>query len=206
MKVLALDLSLKATGVCILEGSREEHPSCRTHLFPQPQVKGIEERIKRLVAIAEHVVGLIEEERPDHVIIEAPAMNQQWQAANIGELHGVIKVQIYLATGQVPLVKQATEMRKFVVGTISKKQETYEDKKGKKKKRWSYGTITGKRGKPINATIKDIIELRLKDRGLEFPTQDEMDAYVAAEYCWKKYVGTAGYDTYGKEEAKDEGA
>ena len=127
MKVLGLDLSLKATGVCILEGGPGSPPVIRTELVPQPQVKGVEARIKRLVAIAERIVGLVELEKPDHIIIEAPAKNQQWQAASMGELHGVIKVQIYLATGQIPMVKEANEMRKFVIGKISKKAEEYED-------------------------------------------------------------------------------
>ena len=135
MKVLGLDLSLKATGVCILEGGPGSPPVIRTELVPQPQVKGVEARIKRLVAIAERIVSLVELEKPDHIIIEAPAKNQQWQAASMGELHGVIKVQIYLATGQIPMVKEANEMRKFVIGKISKKAEEYEDKKGNIKRR-----------------------------------------------------------------------
>jgi Holliday junction resolvasome RuvABC endonuclease subunit len=206
MKVLGLDLSLRKTGVCWLEGEPGAERTMETHIFPQPEAKTVEARTRRLVAIAEHVVGLVEERKPDQVIIEAAAKNQKWQAAAIGELHGVIKVQIFLATGQVPLVKQASEMRKFVVGKIDKKVEVYEDKKGKKKRRMSYGTVPGKSGKPKKATIKDVIELRLKDRGLEFPTQDEMDAYVCAEFCWKKLVGPIGYVTDEKEKTKDEGA
>ena len=48
--------------------------------------------------------------------------------------------------------------------------------------------------------------MRLKDRGLEFPTQDEMDAYVAAKYCWKKLVDPTGCIANEEEEAKNEGA
>lgn len=207
MKVLGLDLSLKATGVCILEGGPDRRPeSFRTKLFSQPTVKGVEARVRRLVAIAEGVVGLVEEELPDHIIIEAPAKSQQWQAAYIGELHGVIKVQIFLATGQIPMVKEANEMRKVVVGKIAKTLEVVKDGKGKEKRRWSYGTKPGKRGKPVKATVKDVIERILRERGLEFPTQDEMDAYVAAEYCWRKLVAPTGYIADEEEETQNASA
>lgn len=189
MKVLGLDLSLRGTGACILEGGDTGRPTAkRTFLYPKPKVTEIREKIERLVSIAEDVIGLVEEECPDHIIIEAPAKNQKWQAAAIGEIHGVIKVQIFLATGIVPMIKESTQMRAAVVGKISKVQEIVEDKKGKKKKRWNYGMIPGKRGGMKKATIKDIIEGILKKRGLEFPSQDEMDAYVAAEYCWNELV------------------
>ena len=190
MKVLGLDLSLRATGVCLLDGEPGGERMLRTWLFSKPQVKGVEAKVRRLISIAEDLVNLVEEECPDHICIEAPAKNQKWQAAAIGEVHGVIKVQIFLATGIVPMVKESTEMRKGVIGKMDKVLEVVKskDKNGKEvsKKRWSYGTIPGKRGKPIKATIKDVIEQRLKERGLEFPSQDEMDAYVAAEFCWGK--------------------
>jgi Holliday junction resolvasome RuvABC endonuclease subunit len=192
MKVIGLDLSLRGTGVCILADEPGGERSRRTWLFAKPKVTTVEDKIKRLVSIAEDLVGLVEKENPDHIIIEAPAKNQKWQAAAIGEVHGVIKVQIFLATGLIPMIKESTQMRAGIVGKIPKVQEIVEDNKGKKKKRWSYGTIPGKRGKPIKATIKDVIEYTLKKRGLEFPSQDEMDAYVAAEYCWNQVVPVRG--------------
>jgi len=189
MKVLALDLSLKGTGICVLEGELGSKPAMRTERFPQPEVKTVEDRIKRLEAIAEHIVQLMDGERPDHVIIEAPAKNQMWQAAAIGEVHGVVKLQIYLATKKIPMVKEASEMRKVVVGKIERKMVPVVDRKGKVKKQASYGQIDGKRGKK-RATIKDVIEMRLAELGLHFSTQDEMDAYVAAKYCWDKVSPT----------------
>jgi Holliday junction resolvasome RuvABC endonuclease subunit len=190
MKVLGLDLSLKATGVCTLSGpSGGRHTHMDTGVYAKPEIiKGVEARMKRLVSIAEDIVGLIEREKPDHIIIEAPAKSQPWQASSLGELHGVIKVQIFLASGMIPMVKEANEMRKAVVGKLSKTKVTKKDKKGKTKSTWSYGTVIGKSGRPRKATIKDIIEARLKERGLEFPSHDEMDAYVAAEYCWSKLI------------------
>jgi len=208
MKVLGLDLSLRATGVCVLDGvPGGDHPeSVWTALFPQPQVKGVKDEVMRLIAITELVLDLIRKEAPEHIVIEAPAKNQQWQAAKIGEIHGVIKVQIFLATGIVPMVKEASQMRKAVVGTISKVQETVVDSKGKKKKQWSYGVIPGKRGGTKKATIKDAIELLLRNNGLEFPSQDEMDAYVTAKYCWNSLVPSVKRVIDGKEETKNERA
>jgi len=206
MKILGLDLSLRGTGACILEGSLKKEPKIRTFLFAKPRAKGVREEIERLIAIAEDVVGLVEKECPDHIIIEAPAKNQKWQAAAIGEVHGVIKVQIFLATGKVPVVKESTQMRKAVVGKIEKSQEIFRDKKGKERRRFSYGTILGKRGGPIKATVKDVIERILRERGLEFPSQDEMDAYVAAEYWWRSLAVATECVADEEEETKDERA
>lgn len=192
MKVLGLDLSLLSTGACVLEGELGKEPQIRTFLFPQAKASGVEARTERLVALAEDIVGLVERERPDHVIIEAPAMNQKWQAAAIGEVHGVVRVQLRLAFGVVAIVKQASQMRKAVIGTIEKVLEKTEDKKGKGKRRWSYGKVPGKSGKMRKATIKDIIALRLKEQGFEFPNHDEMDAYVAARYCWDTVAPPTG--------------
>jgi Holliday junction resolvasome RuvABC endonuclease subunit len=205
MRVLGLDLSLLSTGACVLEGAPGEEPRVRTFLFPQQKATGIAARDARLVALAEDLVALVERERPDHIIIEAPAMNQQWQAAAIGEVHGVVRVQLRLAFGVTAIVKQATQMRKLVVGQLEKTIEVVEDKKGKKKRRWSYGKVPGKSGKMRKATVKDMIALRLKERGLEFPNYDEMDAYVAARYCWNTVVSSAGCIADESEE-DDEGA
>lgn len=192
LKVLGLDLSLRGTGLCMLYGSRHGEPSMHTERFDQPKVSGVEASIKRLIAIAEQIVGLAKCEKPDHAIIEAPAKNQQWQAAAIGEVHGVIKVQLFLATGIVPLVKEATQMRRHVVGKLERVTETVVNKKGKEVKRASYGKVIGASGKPRRATVKDVIEIRLRDRGLQFPSQDEMDAYVAARFCWDTVIGLPG--------------
>lgn len=202
MKVLGLDLSLKGTGMCILDGDPGSEPKIRTELIPQPEAKTVEERVLRLVAIAERIVGLLREEKPDHVIIEAAAKNQVWQAAAMGEIHGVVKVQIYLESGQFPMVKEATEIRKVVIGKIERKMVVVSvDEKGKVKKRASYGEIPGAiKGKKKRATIKDIIEMRLAATGLTFPTQDEMDAYVTARFCWSKVAASAtgGHDDFKK--------
>jgi Holliday junction resolvasome RuvABC endonuclease subunit len=188
MKVLGLDLSLKGTGICVLDGDPgDQTPAIRTELVPQPEAKTVEARVLRLVAITERIVQLINGERPDHIIIEAAAKNQVWQAAAIGEIHGVVKVQIYLASGMFPMVKEATEMRKVVVGKIERVMVATTDAKGKVTKRASYGDIpSARKGKVKRATVKDVIEGRLAAQGLTFPTQDEMDAYVAAKYCWGK--------------------
>jgi Holliday junction resolvasome RuvABC endonuclease subunit len=186
VKVLGLDLSLNATGYCILAGERGFEPSVvGSGVLEKEADKTVEQRVARLASIVDDVLEIIRKERPDHVIIEAPAVNQPFQAAAIGEVHGAVKVQLY-KEGIIPIVEQATAMRSTVVGRIEKRFEKYLDKNGRIKRRITYGTIPGKRGKPKRATVKDIIEHKLKERGLAFGTQDEMDAYVAARYCWIK--------------------
>lgn len=194
LKVVGIDLSLRGTALCYLYGSGEVDPSVYTERFPQPRVSGVEESIKRLISVTEELVGFASTQKPDHLIIEAAAKNQQWQAAAMGEIHGVVKVQLYMATGIVPLVKEATQMRKHVVGKIERKSEAVKNKKGKDTKRVSYGEVLGASGKMRRASVKDVIEIRLRERGLSFPSHDEMDAYVAAKYCWDNVLGLPGCD------------
>lgn len=184
MKVVGLDLSLLSTGICILEGAYSSEPMRRCILFPRDKVQGIQQSIERLLDIAHVVTSIVSEEKPNAVIIEAPAKNQVWQAAAIGELHGVVKTQLYVVCNVVPLVEQATKMRKAVIGKIERSFESFTDDSGKKKRRVSYGTVLGKSGRARRATVKDVIERVLAGRGLTFPTQDEMDAYVAAKFAW----------------------
>jgi len=184
MIVIGLDLSLLSTGVCVLTGERGTDPEIKTHCIKQSDAKSVQQKLDRLVSICSQLVKTVKEEHPDVVVIEAPAMNQVWQMAAVGELHGVVKMQLYLACGAIPLIEQATKMRKHVVGSIEFKYEKKLDSKGKTRKKVNYGTVIGKNGKPRAATIKDVIETRLKSRGLVFATQDEMDAYVAARYGW----------------------
>ena len=187
MKVVGLDLSLLATGLCILSGDDAE-PLMSTLILRRVNTKTVSESIGRLISISDEILGIVSREAPDAVVIEAPAMNQQWQAAAIGELHGVVKTNIYRELGIVPMVQQATKLRRVVVGKIEKTFEIVTDSKGKQKKRVSYGNIPGKRGGTKRATIKDVIESILKERGLSFPTQDEMDAYICARWFWDTEV------------------
>ena len=186
MKVIGLDLSLLATGLCILEGEPGGSPSYRSMLIPGRKTEGIQQSIERLLNTANIITSIVTQESPDSVIIEAPAKNQVWQAAAIGELHGVVKTQLYVVCNVVPLVEQATKMRKAVIGKIERSFESFTDKSGKKKRRVSYGSVLGKSGRAKRATVKDVIERILAGRGLSFPTQDEMDAYVAAKFAWDR--------------------
>ena len=168
-RVLGLDLSLRSTGACILEGDPSGRPECKTHLFRGDKAKTVEERTLRLIDIAEDVLSLFEEERPDLIVIEAPAKDQKFQGAAIGELHGVIRTQLYLAFGIHPMVKESTTLRKAVVGKIDRHFEEVIVNKGtkkeRKKRRITYGMVPGKSGKMKRATIKDVIELRLREEG-----------------------------------------
>lgn len=203
MKVLGLDLSLRGTGICVLEGDPDQEPKFRTELVPQPEAKTVEEKVLRLVKITERIVSLINGEEPDYIIIEAPTKGQVWQQAAIGEIHGVVKVQVYLASGKFPWVKEATEIRKGVFGKIERVFVTYTDRKGKQKRRVSYGEIPGANGKKKRATVKDLIEGRLKAQGLTFNTQDEMDAYVTARFCWGKVTASPRGGSDDSKETKD---
>lgn len=180
MKSVGLDLSLKATGVCVLDSSGS--PGCVTSLIVGEVGKTVQEKVGNLMYIADKICEVVKRVRPDVVVIEAPAMNQKWQAAAIGELHGVVKVELVSECGIFPVVAQATKMRSEVVGKIERIYLKSTSSDGEVTKKVSYGEIQGKKGRMKKATIKDIIESRLAQRGLVFNTQDEMDAYVAAAW------------------------
>lgn len=182
---MGLDLSLSATGVCIVSGEKAVPDILKTYLIKTAKASGVKERILRLQTISSEICGYISEYRPDVVVIEDAARNQVYQAAAIGELHGVVKKDIFVVHGIVPVVAQATHMRSLVVGKIERSYETFTDSKGRIKKRMSYGTIPGKGRRRKKATIKDMIEIHLKGEGLSFASQDEMDAYVCARFGWQ---------------------
>lgn len=190
MIVFGLDLSLLSTGVCILSGDQTSPPQIQTLTLPQPKANTQQEKIERLVSICSQLVRLAKQFNPNAVIIEAPAMNQVWQMAEIGGLHWTVRMQLFLACGIIPDVEQATKLRKHVVGSISFKFDQVTDEAGKKKKKVNYGMVPSKNGKKMRAaTIKDVIEMRLKEQGLIFPSQDEMDAYVCARFGWDNLLG-----------------
>lgn len=193
MKVIGLDLSLKGTGVCILEGAPDEEPSRRTMVLKRDRPKDVEGRIRLLASVCGALVDIFMKEQPDYYIIEAPAKSMSFQAAAIGEIHGTAKLQILLATGLIPMIKESTFLRKHVVGEIKSKFIVVDisrgKNKGKTKRKRSYGKVLGANGKMREASVKDIVAQRLKEgRGIEFPNYDEMDSYVTAMYCWNASV------------------
>jgi Holliday junction resolvasome RuvABC endonuclease subunit len=183
MIILGLDLSLKATGCCIV--SQSDKFNITTYLIKHDKTSGVEASIRRLLFISNEIVEIMNKHEVTHVVIEAPAMNQKWQASQIGELHGVVKATILVNKKIIPYVEQATRLRKAVVGELKSKRAKVKNDKGKMVSKVDYGLVPGKKpGTLKKATIKDIIEYRLSEQGLKFPTQDEMDAYVAARYLW----------------------
>jgi Holliday junction resolvasome RuvABC endonuclease subunit len=189
MKIVGLDLSLKGTGICVLEGDPDGDPVHRTMIIERERPKDVRGRINLLVSIAEEINAVFEKEKPDYYIIEAPAKNMKWQAASIGEIHGVVKLQLLLAFGMVPMIKEATFLRKHIVGEIKSKMVEVTisrgKNKGKTKKKRVYGRVPDEKGDMKDATVKDIVAQRLRESmGLEFPNHDEMDSYVTARYCW----------------------
>lgn len=193
MKVIGLDLSLKATGVCILEGDADKEPVHRTQVLIRTRPKSVEGRIMLLSSIVEEINSIYEKEKPDYTIIEAPAKNMKFQAASIGEIHGVVKLQLWLAYNVIPMIKEATFLRKQEVGEIKAQMVdvviSRGKNKGKTKRKRSYGSVPTAKGGMKEATVKDIVAYRLKEnKGLEFPNHDEMDSYVTAKYCWNVYA------------------
>lgn len=187
ISVIGLDLSLLSTGICILSGYKESSdPKISSKTIKKQKPSDISDRTKTICSISDEICNVVIENSPRVIVsIEAPAVNQKWQAATIGEIHGVVRRDLFKIFNILPYVNQATKMRKEVVGKISSWYEDYIDSNGKKKRIRSYGMVQGKRG-PKRATVKDVVESRLADHGLSFSSNDEMDAYVAAKYIWNE--------------------
>jgi Holliday junction resolvasome RuvABC endonuclease subunit len=84
MDILALDLSLTATGVCT--------PAGETFVIETKKLRGAE----RLNFILEHIADLLSSHKIDIVIIEGYSFGSQGRAVfQIGELGGVIRLALY---------------------------------------------------------------------------------------------------------------
>jgi hypothetical protein len=190
-KVIGIDLSLRGTAICVMwgDGPVLKH---RTQMIRGKEAKNTESRIERLDEVSSEILKIASQEIGErgNVIIEGAARNQAFRAAEIGEMHGSVKLTLYRELSIISVVEEATKIRKAVVGKIPRKtieiEITKGKNKGKKKKKVSYGEIVGKGGKVKVATVKDAIEEILKARGYLFETQDEMDAWVTAKYLYDK--------------------
>lgn len=100
MNVLALDLSLTATGVCTTKG----HHTLRTKLAGTDRLAWYETQIRDLIG----------DDRPNLVIIEE-LFEMATASARLGMLHGVVRVLLHWHEMPVVLVSPAT-LKKYATG------------------------------------------------------------------------------------------
>lgn len=152
--VVGLDLSLTGTGCAAIPiGWR---PGTWKHVVTERIAVKVEatvevDRAARLDAIARRVVSFAKKHRAAKVFIEGYAFGMVRQAHHLGELGGVIRVEL-LRAGVIFATAQLTTARKFLLGKMPKKD------------------------------VKALVASQLDRAGARFPTGDEADAFVIANF------------------------
>jgi len=165
-RVMGLDLALINTGIIVLN---ETGQVMRRGTLRYPMIKkrsrayvdtaiSEDERIQRLLNIANDIVGFIKQFNVQKVAIEGPTYGTARQAHQhqIGEVAGVVKTQLWLACHIVPWVVPPTTARKHFLG---------------------YGMAN-----------KENVQAVLSDVGIEYETDHEADAYVVARYLFDSLI------------------
>lgn len=128
MIVLALDLSLRSTGVVAvphtfaadLDWSTVEHAVITTYALPQGA--SVVASIGRILAIEGQVIQALERIQPDMIALEEQAFSQRGaHARELGELTGVVKagiVSTLAGMGKPLLTVTASTARKTLLGKV----------------------------------------------------------------------------------------
>ena len=100
-RVMGLDLALRDTGVVILSefGHLLRSYTLQFHLARErggPPISEAE-KIERLINLTNEIVGLAKQYKVRYVALEGYAHNKRFQAHQIGEVAGNVKVQLWLA-------------------------------------------------------------------------------------------------------------
>jgi len=125
---MGLDLALRDTGVTILseQGSLLRHLSLEyplTRKRGEPPISEAE-KIERLINLTNDIIGLVKDFKVRHVALEGYAHSKRFQAHQIGEIAGNVKVQLWLARKilVVPVPPATGRKHFFGYGKIKKEQ------------------------------------------------------------------------------------
>jgi Holliday junction resolvasome RuvABC endonuclease subunit len=117
---MGLDLSLTGAGVVVLD---EAGAVVRQAVFGYELDRKAtpRDKIERILFIASRVIGLVGEVNGTGEIeweagVEHYAFRQHGAVADLGEINGVVKTQLWLAHGIVPRVVVVSSARKLVTG------------------------------------------------------------------------------------------
>ena len=152
--VMGLDLSLTSTGVCVIKGGKVVES---ISLKYKGKISTPEEKTERLIWIVGRIGRIIEENDVEEIVIEGYAHSLRFNQNVMGELHGALKVQLYLKYKIKPIIVQPTVAIKYFTG------------KG----------LPRKNKDKYKAKIRDIVNEDLK---LNLQTIDELDAFFLAMY------------------------
>lgn len=162
---MGLDLSLRATGIIILEPSGDVQ---RVDTVGQelPRSASQKARVGRLAHICDMVELFFEVGHPDLVAIEGASFASRYGQACLAELHGAVKLALWRRWGIAPIAVPVARARCDVLGSSLQG-------KGKGK---------GKRGlkKAVRAAVRQVY-------GIDFKDDNQADAFVIARYCQTIY-------------------
>ena len=119
MFFVGLDLSLRSTGFCALSESGEV---LRLVSFGASLDRGAtnDQKVSRLAVLAKRILSEIESvsgHGSPEVCIENYAFGARGAQNDLGELHGCVKLQLYLAFDKAPLTVSASTYRKSLIGS-----------------------------------------------------------------------------------------
>lgn len=125
MKILAIDGSLTATGMALVE-LKEGWQMCRDVAFVATKPDGKSKHVYqadqdglRVDALVDVLLGMLEMHRPDVVAVEAPAGSQHAVSAKaLGLVYGAIRGALK-ARGMTPIMVQAHHAKAAATGNAS---------------------------------------------------------------------------------------
>ena len=164
---VGLDLSLRSTGLAVV---RADGTIVRVCSFGSDlrRESSVQSKVERLVALTQRVVNEVKKHQADAfseggnaiVAIENYAFGARGAQNDLGELHGCVKMQLWLSMRIVPRLVSPSSYRKVLLG------------KGNATKQQSY----------------DYADSVLTSAGFTATTSDEADAYLVAEWLRRKQL------------------
>ncbi len=154
---VGLDLSARGAGLCILT-EKGEALHLGSYGESLKRTATVRQKVERTIYIATQIIKAVKnckiDELPIFVGIENYTFGAKGAQNDLGEVHGVVKSQLWLALTLEPVMISCSHARLVVLG------------KGRFSK--------GKKGK------KEIVEA-VRERGIDVKNHDIADAYVIAE-------------------------
>lgn len=167
---VGLDLSLRSTGLAVVRG---DGTIVRVCAFGANLQRGAtpQEKVERLVSLTQRIVSEVKRHQADAfsaggdavVAIENYAFGARGAQNDLGELHGCVKMQLWLSMRIAPVLVSPSSYRKVLLGKgNATKQQSYD---------WADGMLTS--------------------AGFPPTTSDEADAYLVAEWLRRKHLEEA---------------
>jgi len=114
LPIIGLDLSLTGTGICTLEGENVRFDTVGYGLKRSARQK---DKIERIIEIVSSIISAVETCDSTPVVgIEGYAFGARGAQNDLGELHGTVKTQLWLAHQIESVIITPSHARKTVLG------------------------------------------------------------------------------------------